>query len=58
LRGFLEEQVLGAWSSDDAGETLTMSSLVAAANSFRGTSSVIRACRVGESMALPARTAR
>jgi hypothetical protein len=37
--------------------TLTMSSLVAAANSERGTNSVIMACQVGDSMACPAPTA-
>ena len=37
--------------------TLTMSSRVAAANSERGTSSVIMACQVGDSMACPAPTA-
>jgi hypothetical protein len=37
--------------------TLTMSSRVAAANSERGTNSVIMACQVGDSMACPAPTA-
>src|SRR3954469_26080668 len=37
--------------------TLTMSSRVAAANSARGTSSVIRDCQVGDSIACPAPTA-
>ena len=37
--------------------TLTMSSRVAAANSSRSTSSVIRDCQVGDSIASPAPTA-
>jgi hypothetical protein len=53
--------------NDDAGKggpaaratlTLIMSSRVAAANSFRGTSSVISACPVGDSMAWPAPIAK